>query len=145
MEEKIYHLSNVLLTDIAPLGCTLTLADAPKEMQFSRDYYDGCVVFEDCHLTADCVKFVSGNVQILSVCGEKADVLCERILLQKQKRRIPLAIREFTKYLYLTGNFGIGLVSSYAILRLNFKVVLMGMLFIGCLRMLYTGARNHIR
>lgn len=145
MEKKIYQLSDVMLTDIEPLGCILTLADEPREMQFSRDYYDGCITFEDTSLAADCIKFVSGNVQILSICGEKAELLYERILERQRKRSIPLAVRKFTKYLYILGNFGIGLVCSYAIIRLNFRVVLLGMLIIGIMRILYTSARNHVR
>lgn len=145
MEEKNYQLSDVLLTDIEPLGCSLTLADEPREMQFSRDYYDGCITFEDTFLTADCIKFVSGNVQILSICGEKAGLLYERILERQRKRHFPLAVRKFTKYLYILGNFGIGLVCSYAILCFKFKVVLLGMLIIGAMRILYTTARNHVR
>lgn len=141
---KKYQLHDVLMTDLKPLGCMLTL-DRCMVKNFSRDYYKGHILFDGESLPADCISFVSGNVQISTIEGEKAEELYQLICNRQQKRRFFLAVRKLIFYLYYMASFSIGTVGFCCIVTLHVKGAFLAFFMLVGLRLLYTFSRNHIR
>jgi hypothetical protein len=140
-----YQLMDVFITDLTPLGCSLVL-DGDPDMSFpSREYGKGFVVFEGTMLPAEVISFVSGNAQIRSISGEKAQELYQLILARQQKRRFPLALRKLNEYLFYMLFFSIGTLSFVELCHLRFRNYLFGFLLLMVVRVTYTLSRNLIK
>lgn len=147
MKENKVILQDTLLSDITPLGASLILKEEGKVSYFSREYQSGELYYEDSFFKVDCINFVSGNVQITALYGDK-EMLRPFLsaLYARQRKRLPfLRIRKFFQYLYILSSLGIGFMTFLCLCTQQFQKFFYGMLLIGAVRLLYTASRNWIR
>lgn len=138
-------LNDVLMTDLKGFGCVAMLNSPPTEVLFYRSYCTGFLQYGDYTLDAKFVDYDSGNIGVLSIDGEGAEELYEKIL-ERQKRRAPILF--VRKLIYATYKVGLLIVcplSFIMLLTLHFKAFFAGFLYVGFLRILLTLSRNYLR
>ncbi len=140
-------LKEVYLTDLIPLDCVIMLKSKPKREYFSRTYEEGILIYGKDEFPVECISFASGNIQILSIEGneEKVENIVNIIHNRQSKRRLPLMIREFIKYLYILISFGMGVITTSCLLTWNISGFFKGFLIILSLRLLYSESRNKLK
>ena len=138
-------LNDVLMTDLKEFGCVAMLNSPPTEVMFYRSYCTGFLQYGDYTLDAKFVDYDSGNIGVLSIDGDGAEELHEKIL-ERQKRRAPiLFLRKLIYAIYKVGLIIVCPLSFIMLFTLHIKAFFMGFLYVGFLRILLTLSRKYLR
>lgn len=143
MKRKV-DLYDTYLTDISSLGAVVILKEEGKKEYFSRTYQKGEIHVEDMVFDADCISFATGNVQILSLWGDKNELssFLKKLYMRQERRRPILMLRKFLQYLGLLSSVGIGMLSFYFLCCGNVGKFFIGFVIVFFLRLLYSESRN---
>lgn len=138
-------LQDTYMTDLACFNCVPMLDEKPTESFYTRKYYNGHLQYGDYCLKAKFVDYESGNISVLSIDGDGADELFEKIMERKKKRSFILTLRKLISYVFMIGAAVMGPITFFMLITLNLKGVLGGFAYILALRFLYVVSRNHLR
>ena len=138
-------LNDVLMTDLKEFRCVAMLNSPPTEVMFYRSYCTGFLQYGDYTLDAKFVDYDSGNIGVLSIDGDGAEELHEKIL-ERQKRRAPiLFLRKLIYAIYKVGLIIVCPLSFIMLFTLHVKAFFIGFLYVGVLRILLTLSRKYLR
>lgn len=141
----VLSLDDTYLTELERFGCVAMLDDPATDIYYTRSYHNGHLKYGNYLLDAKFINFFSGNLKVLSIQGDGAQELYDRLLRQKKKRSFFLLLRKLIFYVYMLGSPSMGTLTLFLILSGNWKGVLMGCCYIMFLRFLYVFSRNHLR
>ena len=138
-------LNDVLMTDIKGFGCVAMLDSPPVEELFGRSYCTGHLQYGDYTLQAKFSDYDSWLIGDLSIDGEGAEELHQKIL-ERQKRRAPiLYIRKLTSTTFEISVRVFGVFCFFMLCTFHFKAFFLGIFCVMFLFLVQNLARKYLR